>query len=70
MRFGIAKQKWQTRLQRRLDREAVATMEVATGDEPTAGDETDRCNQLKFGPYGASPVSGLHFDTPNDSAAS
>ena len=70
MTFGVAKQHWQTRLQRRLDREAVATMEVACGEEVVAGDESDRSRQLKFGPYGASPLSGLHFDTPNDSAAS
>jgi hypothetical protein len=70
MTFGMAKQNWQTRLQRRLDREAVATMEVACGEDAAASDELDRSDQLKFGPYGASPLSGLHFDTPNDSAAS
>ena len=56
-------------LQRRLDREgAVATMEVASGDETltTADDLVD----LNLGPYAVSPLRGLHFSSADDTAAS
>ena len=58
-------------LQRRLDCEAVGTMAVVGGEETF---DVARANAqpggLSFGPYGASPISGLHFDTADDTAAS
>lgn len=59
-------------LQKQLDREtSVATMDVVAGGEDllqvTSRDES---SDLLFGPYSVSPISGLHFDCPDDTAAS
>ena len=54
-------------LQQRLSSESVGNMEVCCGDETC--ERNDHVG-LSFGPYGASPLRGLHFDTAEDTAAS
>jgi hypothetical protein len=63
---------WRSELQRRLDREALVTMEVVSGDESLAVTDEDLAAStgLSFGPYGVSPLHGLHFDNAHDTAAS
>jgi hypothetical protein len=62
------KHEWGTELQRGLDRDSVATVEVCVGDDSFAG--TQDASGLTFGPYGSSPITGLHFETADDTAAS
>jgi hypothetical protein len=49
-----------------------ATMEVVAdaGEDALQVNAADRPTGLNFGPYGVSPLSGLHFDAPDDTAAS
>jgi len=61
---------WAARLQARLREEATSTMEVSAGDEIAAESNSRADDRLTFGPYGASPISGLHFDTADDTVAS
>jgi hypothetical protein len=64
---------WRTELQRGLDREAIATMEVVSGEsaeELLQVRPQDHANGLSFGPYGTSPLMGLHFETTDDTATS
>ena len=63
---------WRSELQRRLEREMLATMEVVCGEETLQVTPRDheQSNKLLFGPYGTSPVSGLHFETTDDTATS
>ena len=62
------KHNWGTELQRSLDRDTVATMEVSAGEE--SADDSSQPQGLSFGPYGSSPITGLHFETADDTAAS
>ena len=55
-------------MQQRLDRESTATMDVVAGDERFEREEPQ--THLLFGPYGASPLRGLHFDVADDTVAS
>ena len=62
-------------LQRQLNRDAgggVATMDVVaeTAEDELQVTSHDRPTGLSFGPYGASPLSGLHFDVADDTVAS
>ena len=63
-------------LQRQLNADAthhLSTMEVVAGEDllqVTREDHETAPQGLSFGPYGASPLSGLHFDSPEDSVAS
>jgi hypothetical protein len=59
-------------LQRQLNRDAgVATMEVVAGGEDALQVTCDdRPTGLSFGPYGVSPLSGLHFVSEDDTATS
>jgi hypothetical protein len=60
---------WRSELQRRLEREILATMEVISGDEDLQVTPHDHAqSKLLFGPYGTSPVSGLHFENGRDTA--
>jgi hypothetical protein len=63
---------WRSELQRRLEREMLATMEVVCGGEETLQVTPSDLAQAKlnFGPYGTSPLSGLHFETADDTATS
>jgi hypothetical protein len=63
---------WRSELQRLLDREAAATMEVCSGEEclQATAQDAAKSSSLNFGPYGTSPISGLHFDAAQDTAAS
>ena len=67
------KQDWQAKLQEKLKAESAPAMEMITGDdgEPEVLLEPyfDK-DGLHFGPYRNNPVKGLHFDAPNDTAAS
>ena len=57
---------------RELERQMM-TMEVVSGDDgdgATTPQEIEMPNRLAFGPYGIAPLSGLHFDTAKDTAAS
>ena len=57
--------------QRMFDAETVATMEVACGEDLLQVTETEKSSSgLNFGPYGTSPLVGLHFDADGDAAAS
>jgi len=61
---------WRSALQRQLDREAVATMEVVSGEQTLQVTPQDHSSAgLSFGPYGTSPLRGLHFEAPDDTAA-
>ena len=60
-------------LQRQLSRDSaggVATMEVVSGEDALQVTRNDRPTGLSFGPYGSSPISGLHFDVADDTATS
>ena len=67
---------WRTEIQRRLDREAIASMEVVAGGEDSLQVTPDdhvtysTTGGLTFGPYGTSPLSGLHFENAEDTACS
>jgi hypothetical protein len=63
---------WRSELQRRLEREILATMEVISGEESLQVGPQDlaQARPLHFGPYGTSPIVGLHFDNAEDTAAS
>ena len=64
----LVEEDWTARLQARLreDSEAYRESPDESADE-TAKRGDDR---LSFGPYGSSPLSGLHFETADDTAAS
>ena len=53
-------------------RAAVMTMEVVTGDETLQICLNEEMPQqpVNLGPYRVSPLSGLHFDAADDTAAS
>ena len=62
---------------RELERQMM-TMEVVSGDEegteqsPSAAvaQQVELPDRLAFGPYGITPLRGLHFDADQDTAAS
>ena len=62
---------------RELERQMM-TMEVVSGDEEEseqspsapAGQPVELPDRLCFGPYGITPLRGLHFDAEQDTAAS
>ena len=56
---------------RELERQMM-TMEVVSGDEPETAREhvIELPDPLCFGPYGITPLRGLHFDNDKDTAAS
>ena len=57
---------WTTALQERLNEES-SRMNAAAAEE--AGETPEQVG-LSFGPYGSSPLRGLHFETSEDTAAS
>jgi hypothetical protein len=62
---------WRSDLQQRLEREMLATMEVVCGGEESLQVmPADAQFRLHLGPYHSSPLSGLHFDAPRDTASS
>jgi hypothetical protein len=61
---------WRSELQRMLDREIEATMQIMRNEESLQVRPEDHRDGLLFGPYGTSPVSGLHFENADDSATS
>ena len=63
---------WTSALQERLSREAQAAgLELLDGgEEIIAAPSRQGDDQLTFGPYGTSPVSGLHFENVDDAVAS
>ena len=63
----LVEEDWTARLHARLMEDACIVEPPA--EEPVA-ETTRRDDGLTFGPYGFSPISGLHFDTPDDTAAS
>ena len=65
---------------RELERQ-IMTMEVVSGDEAAAAAESSAPPQstkpdmalpdrLCFGPYGIAPLTGLHYDSKDDTATS
>jgi len=61
---------------RELERQ-IMTMEVVSGDETAemadgsaASQPIEMPNRLAFGPYGITPLRGLHFDNARDTATS
>ena len=68
MNFNNQRRSSNSMLQQRLASESAANMEVFCGEE-SSSDRSDHVG-LSFGPYGASPLSGLHFDTADDTATS
>jgi hypothetical protein len=58
---------------RELERE-IMTMEVVSGDETSASSlptqDVPLPDRLAFGPYGITPLRGLHFDAETDTATS
>ena len=73
MTMRLETRSWRSELQRRLEREMlpVATMEVVSGEECLQVTPDDHAQfRLNYGPYGTSPVSGMHFETANDTATS
>ena len=61
---------WRSELQRMLDREVQAATELIRREESLQVRPADLVNGLSFGPYGTSPVHGLHFETADDTATS
>ncbi|HYO08040.1 MAG TPA: hypothetical protein VER17_03645 [Tepidisphaeraceae bacterium] len=70
---------WTSALQQGLDRDAqrsggtygwsdISGLAGTSEELATAGRQADE--RLLFGPYGASPLSGLHFEAADDTAAS
>jgi hypothetical protein len=57
-------------LQERLDREAAAGVERIRGGDDIVAPPRQWDDRLTFGPYGTSPISGLHFELVDDPAAS
>ena len=58
--------KW---IQQQLGRErAAAVMHIVDEVESVAA--TIEESELTFGPYGVSPITGLHFDNADDTVAS
>ncbi|MEA2710752.1 MAG: hypothetical protein QOF78_3353 [Phycisphaerales bacterium] len=58
---------------RESERQIFMTMEVVSGDETgqlSPDEMATIANHLNFGPYGITPLSGLHFDSEKDTAAS
>lgn len=70
IKLGKSETNWKTELQRILDREALATMDLIKAEDALQVTQNDHSTGLRFGPYGQSPISGLHFDTSDDTAAS
>jgi hypothetical protein len=71
--MSAVKPDWQAALKAKLAHESAPALEIITGEdgEPVILLEPYFDNDgLHFGPYRADPVNGLHFDAPNDSAAS
>ena len=61
---------WTSALQERLDREAVAGLDLLRGGDEIIAPPRQWDDRLTFGPYGTSPISGLHFELIDDPAAS
>jgi hypothetical protein len=76
--MAAVKQDWHAILQEKLNNQAAAALEKMTsGCADSDGDEQELQLEpffdkdgLHFGPYRADPVNGLHFDAPDDTAAS
>ena len=61
---------------RELERQMM-TMEVVSGDDAPESAEQDAASEpielpdrLAYGPYGITPLRGLHFDNAHDTATS
>ena len=55
---------------RELERQMM-TMEVVSGEEtPESAEPIELPNRLAFGPYGITPLRGLHYDNAHDTATS
>jgi hypothetical protein len=65
---------WKSELQRLLEQESIATAELVSREDCLQVTQRDldraRAGGLTFGPYEHSPIKGLHFDSPEDTAAS
>ena len=73
MTMRLESRSWRSELQRRLEREMIsaATMEVVTGEESLQVTPNDYAQfHLNYGPYGTSPIRGLHFETSDDTVTS
>ena len=71
MSMRLETRSWRSELQRRLERDMLATMEVTSGEETLRVTPRDHAHTgLHFGPYGTSPLSGLHFENGRDTATS
>ena len=68
VRFEV--RSFHSELQRQLDREAQSTREFIPSEDPLQVTSKDAPAELFFGPYSVSPLSGLHFDNADDTAAS
>ena len=68
MMLRLVQEDWSARLQARL-REDVTT-QAAEEEEIILEPQPRRDAGLTFGSHGSSPVSGLHFERPDDTAAS
>lgn len=64
----LVEEDWTARLQARLREDSEAHREGH--DEPAEESPRRGDDRLHFGPYGSSPLSGLHFETADDTAAS
>ena len=65
----LVTQDWTEILRERL-REDAGRVREAEKVEPVAEAQSRGGEGLIFGPYGSSPISGLHFDAADDTAAS
>ena len=62
---------WTAILRERLREDADRLREVEQSHGELVAQAQSRAPEgLIFGPYGSSPISGLHFDTADDTAAS
>ena len=67
----LVTQDWTEILRARLREDAGRVREIEQGQgEPAGESEPGPREGLIFGPYGSSPISGLHFDAADDTAAS
>ena len=64
----LVQEDWAARLHARLHEDACVQEPVE--DDPMVDSPKRRDDRLTFGPYGSSPLSGLHFEIADDTAAS
>lgn len=70
IKLGRKGNSWKSELQRILEQEAIATAEIVTREDCLQVTPRDHAPGLSFGPYGTSPLKGLHFEAADDTAAS